>query len=132
MSFSGFGERQRNVCLSIVLQESFCGWDANSSSRRRDDRIIMRGTTLPCIKLAGDSGGGFDAALIGGCRLFPLSTESSHPVFRKFCNTISPRAAHKSGHAAIDAMANSGVPALKIRCPFASDPSPRSLARAVI
>jgi hypothetical protein len=23
MSFSGFGERQRNVCLSIVLQESF-------------------------------------------------------------------------------------------------------------
>ncbi len=48
--------------------------DSNSPSRRRDDRIIMRGTTPPCAKLTGDSGNGLLAALIGDCRLFhPLA-----------------------------------------------------------
>jgi hypothetical protein len=48
--------------------------DTNSPSRRRDDRIIMCGTTPPCAKLTGDSGKGFQPALIGDCRLFrPLA-----------------------------------------------------------
>jgi hypothetical protein len=34
----------------------------------------MWGTTPPCAKLTGDSGNGFQAALIGDCRLFrPLA-----------------------------------------------------------
>ena len=32
----------------------------------------MWGTTPPCRKLTGDSGSGFEAALIGDCRLFRL------------------------------------------------------------
>ena len=48
--------------------------DTNSPSRRRDDRITMCGTTSPCAKLTGDSGKGFQQALIGDCRLFrPLA-----------------------------------------------------------
>jgi hypothetical protein len=33
--------------------------DSNSPSRRRDDRIVMWGTTPPCAKLTGDSVTGF-------------------------------------------------------------------------
>jgi len=36
----------------------------------------MWGTTPPCAKLTGDSGSGFEAALIGDCRLFRLSAEN--------------------------------------------------------
>src|SRR5882757_6629692 len=48
-------------------------------SRRRDDRIIMWGTTPPCAKLTGDSANGFEAALIGDCRFFRLSAENWSP-----------------------------------------------------
>jgi hypothetical protein len=51
---------------------AFAAWASNSPSRRRNDRIIMWGTTPPCVKLTGDSGNGFKTALIGGCRLFRL------------------------------------------------------------
>jgi hypothetical protein len=36
----------------------------------------MWGTTPPCVKLTGDSGNGFEAALIGDCRLFRLFAEN--------------------------------------------------------
>jgi hypothetical protein len=39
----------------------------------------MWGTTPPCRKLTGDSGSGFEAALIGDCRLFRLSAENQPP-----------------------------------------------------
>src|SRR5258705_6333941 len=41
----------------------------------------MWGTKPPCVKLTGDSGNGFEAALIGDCRLFRLFAENySHSV----------------------------------------------------
>jgi hypothetical protein len=65
----------RSAPLSIVLQKSFAARESNSLSHRRDDRVIMRGTTRPSAKLTGDSACGFEAALIGDCRLFRLSAE---------------------------------------------------------
>ena len=65
------------VCFAPdSVAKSFCGMEPNSPSRRRDDRIIMWETTPPCAKLTGDSGSGFEAALIGDCRLFRLSAEN--------------------------------------------------------
>jgi hypothetical protein len=39
----------------------------------------MWGTTPSSAKLTGDSGSGFEAALIGDCRLFRLSAENWSP-----------------------------------------------------
>jgi hypothetical protein len=36
----------------------------------------MWGATPPCAKLTGDSGNGFEAALIGDCGLFGLFAEN--------------------------------------------------------
>jgi hypothetical protein len=62
--------------ITPCCKSLFAAWDSNSPSRRRDDRIIMWGTTPPCVKLTGDSGNGFEAALIGDYRLFRLSAEN--------------------------------------------------------
>src|ERR1700736_1641089 len=57
-----------------VAKVFFAAGDSNSPNRGRDDRIIMWGTTRPCAKRTGDSGNGFEAALICDCRLFrPLA-----------------------------------------------------------
>jgi len=65
-----------HVCFAPDSESLFAAWDSNSSSRRRDNRIIVWGTTPPCAELTGDSGNGFEAALIGDCRLFRLFAEN--------------------------------------------------------
>jgi len=72
---ANFGELMGTI-NSYCCKSLFAAWDSNSPSRRRDDRIIMWGTTPPCAKLTGDSGSGFEAASIGDCRLFRLSAEN--------------------------------------------------------
>ncbi len=68
------------LCADFVAKV-FLRWDSNSPSSRRDDRIIMWGTTSLCDKLTGDSGNGFEAALIGDCRLFcPLAENLPQPL----------------------------------------------------
>src|SRR6266850_3123243 len=61
----------RFCCKSI-----FAAWDSNSQSHRRDDRIITWGTAPSCAKLTDDSDNGFEAALIGDCRLFRSLAEN--------------------------------------------------------
>ena len=69
-------EKCRLCCKTL-----FGSLKTNFPSRGCGDRIIMWGTTPPCVKLTGDSGNGFEAALIGDCRLFRLFAENySHSV----------------------------------------------------
>ena len=68
---------------SIVLQKSFCGRGLKFSEPWVQRSIIMWGTTPPCAKLTGDSGNGFEAALIGDCRLFrPLAENQPQCLLR--------------------------------------------------
>jgi hypothetical protein len=67
-------------CL-LCCKTLFGSLKTNFPSRGCGDRIITWGTTPPCVKLTGDSGNGFEAALIGDCRLFRLFAENySHSV----------------------------------------------------
>jgi uncharacterized membrane protein YkoI len=58
---AGLEQVRGRVVWDILFQKSFAACDSNSPSRRRDDRIIMWGTTPLCVKLTGDSGNGFEA-----------------------------------------------------------------------
>src|SRR3977135_151200 len=54
----------------------FPGRDTNFPSCRRDNRIIMWGTTSSCDELTGDFGGGPETTSIDDCRLFCLFAEN--------------------------------------------------------
>jgi hypothetical protein len=65
-----------SVHRRILLQKSFCGMGLKVSepqARRLKNDV---GITPPCAKLAGDSGSGFEAALIGEYRLFRALAEN--------------------------------------------------------
>jgi hypothetical protein len=51
------------ICANVV-KSLFAASDSNSLNRRCGDRIKTWGTTPPCVKLTGDSGDGFEAALM--------------------------------------------------------------------
>jgi hypothetical protein len=56
--------------VPILLQKSFCEVGLKLSGPQVQRLKMMRGTTSPSAKLTGDSGSGFEALLIGDCRLF--------------------------------------------------------------
>jgi hypothetical protein len=70
-----------SAIVGIVLQNSFWVTEDKFSEPWvwRSNNYV--GTTPPCVKLTGDSGNEFEAALIGDCRLFRLFAENySHSV----------------------------------------------------
>jgi hypothetical protein len=74
-------EEARRLFPRLCCKTLFGSLKTNFPSRGCGDRIIMWGSTPPCVKLTGDSGNGFEAALIGDCRLFRLFAENySHSV----------------------------------------------------
>jgi hypothetical protein len=52
----------------------------------------MWGTTPPCAKLTGDSGNGFEAVLIGDCRLFRALAENQPQCFLGLLQHYLPKA----------------------------------------
>jgi hypothetical protein len=54
----------------ILLQKSFCEVGLKFSGPQVQRLKMMWRTTSPSAKLTGDSGSGFEALLIGDCRLF--------------------------------------------------------------
>jgi hypothetical protein len=79
------------ACWQKCCKSLFAAGASNSPSRRRDDRIIMWGTTLPCAKLTGDSANGFETTLIGDCRWFrPLVRTEKAEVAKLQCSTERP------------------------------------------
>jgi hypothetical protein len=89
------GVRRMSALRRYCCKSLFAAWDSNSPKHRRDDRIIMWGTTPSCAKLTGDSDNGFEAALMGDRRLFRSLAKNQPPCLLELLQQNPPVAAIK-------------------------------------